>query len=84
MSGTKSTKTAPFQDLNRWALLRYERGLTLTEVADGSGVSTSTLKRLESDDKRPNAPTAKALADFYGLSITELLADPDPETKAAA
>lgn len=60
--------------MNRFALLRYEKGLTREAVASGSGVSVQTLKRLENDDTdTPSAPTAKALADFYGLSVADLL-----------
>jgi transcriptional regulator with XRE-family HTH domain len=60
--------------MNRYALMRYERGLTQGEVADGAGVSVRTLRQLEqTDGMQPSAPTAKALADFYGLSIREFL-----------
>lgn len=60
--------------MNRFELLRYERGLTREAVAAASGVNTQTLKRLENDDtERPSAPTAKALADFYEMSVAELL-----------
>lgn len=68
--------------MNRYALLRYERGLTRKDLAAGSGVPERTLRSLETGDVRPSAPTAKALADFYDLSITELLGIDDE--KAAA
>lgn len=60
--------------MNRLTLLRYERGLTQQEVSAGSGVPLPTIKRLETGDTvRPSAPTAKALADFYEISVADLL-----------
>lgn len=59
--------------MNRFELLRYERGLTQGEVAEGSGIPVRTVRSLEGATDRPSAPTAKALADFYGMSVAELL-----------
>lgn len=60
--------------MNRFLMLRYEKGLTRAEVAIGSGVTAQTLKRLENDDtERPSAPVAKALADYYKMSVADLL-----------
>jgi len=68
--------------VNRYRLLRYERGLTRSEVAGGSGVPERTIRDLEHPERErpPSAPIAKALADFYGMSVAELLGvDPAPE-----
>lgn len=58
--------------MNAFERLRFERGLTLREVSEGSGVSMSTVIRIEGDQK-PGAATVKALAGFYGVSVAELL-----------
>lgn len=77
MGGTNDPKAAP--GLNRWALLRYERGATIAEVAAGARISVRTIMRLEAEGKSPNARTAKALADFYGMSVADLLTAPERE-----
>lgn len=59
--------------MNRIRLMRYERGLSAKDVVEGSGISHMTLARLESGDTQPSAPIAKALADFYEVSVAELL-----------
>lgn len=52
--------------MNALVALRYQRGLTQQEVADGAGIGRHTLHRLESGDvARPQARVVKALADFY-------------------
>lgn len=58
--------------MNRLALLRYERGLTLSQVAEGAGVHIRTLNKAEDGDT-PTAPVAKRLADFYEVSVAEVL-----------
>jgi transcriptional regulator with XRE-family HTH domain len=63
--------------MNRFEQLRYERGLTQQQVADGAGVSRKTIARLErAPHMRPNAAVAHALARFYGLTVSQML-DPD-------
>jgi transcriptional regulator with XRE-family HTH domain len=60
--------------MNRFLMLRYEKGLTRAEVAIGSGVTAQTLKRLENDDTdTPSAPTVKKLADYYEVPVADLL-----------
>jgi transcriptional regulator with XRE-family HTH domain len=68
--------------MNRIKLLRYGRGLTMSEVQSQTGVSYPTLRTLEeADEPQPTAPIAKTLADFYEVSVAELLG---VETKDAA
>jgi transcriptional regulator with XRE-family HTH domain len=63
--------------MNRFKALRYERGLTIIEVARGAQVSRPTLYDLEREGAElPSAPIAKKLADFYGLTVAELLGTP--------
>lgn len=59
--------------MNRFKALRYERGLTITDVAKGAQISRPTVYALEQSDAVPSAPVAKALADFYGVTVAELL-----------
>lgn len=60
--------------MNRFEQLRVERGLTQVAVAAGAGVSRGTIVRLEgAADPWPTAPVAKRLADFYGISVSQLL-----------
>jgi transcriptional regulator with XRE-family HTH domain len=54
--------------------LRVDRGLTLQEVADSSGVSRATLSRIEHGDVSPTAETLGRLATAFGLPISQLLA----------
>ena len=68
--------------MNRFERLRFEHGMTQREVSEGSGVSLSTVIRLERGARKAGAGTAKALADFYGISVAELL-DSDTEATAA-
>lgn len=73
--------------LNRFERLRYERGLTQQEVADGAGISRGTVMRLEQlRNAKPTAHVANALARFYGLTVSELLSDApvDDEPRRAA
>lgn len=58
--------------MNRFEQLRFERGLTVRDVQRGAGLSYPTLARLERGGE-PSAPVAKALADFYGITVGELL-----------
>lgn len=69
--------------MNRWKLLRYERGLELVDVARGTGLNRQTVGRLERGDvAHPSAATAKALADFYEISVAELLGVEETERAA--
>jgi transcriptional regulator with XRE-family HTH domain len=60
--------------VNRFEQLRCERELTQEQVAAGSGVSRGTVLRLENlRDPKPSHATARALADFYGITVPALL-----------
>lgn len=60
--------------MNHFELLRYERGLTRSEVSAETGIPESTLRTFEDGTTvKPRAPHAKTLADFYGVSVVELL-----------
>jgi transcriptional regulator with XRE-family HTH domain len=54
--------------------LRSEKGLSLQELAERSGVSRATLSRIENGDVSPTAETLGALASAYEMTISRLLA----------
>jgi transcriptional regulator with XRE-family HTH domain len=58
--------------------LRQDRGLTLAEVAGGTGISVSTLSRLESGGRRPTLELLLPLARTYGVALDELVDVPAP------
>jgi transcriptional regulator with XRE-family HTH domain len=59
--------------MNRLQLLRYERGLSRAQVAGAVDLSTKQLGLIERGKANPRPATAKALADFYGITVAELL-----------
>lgn len=60
----------------RLKALRVERNLTLTEVAAASGVSASTLSRLEGGQRRPNLELLLPLARLYGVPLDDMVDAP--------
>lgn len=67
--------------MNRYELMRYERGLSLRAAAAQAGIGRETLRRIEATGD-VSAMIAPKLAAAYGLTVTELLgvtAQPDRE-----
>jgi transcriptional regulator with XRE-family HTH domain len=63
---------------------RSDRGLTLTQVAGATGVSVSTLSRLESGRRRPTLELLLPLARLYQVALDELVGAPptgDPRVR---
>jgi transcriptional regulator with XRE-family HTH domain len=58
---------------DRLRAVRAGRGLTLTDVSDATGVSVSTLSRLESGHRRPTLELLLPLARTYAVPIDELV-----------
>ncbi|MFD0311539.1 helix-turn-helix domain-containing protein [Streptomyces sp. NPDC127119] len=56
--------------------LRLNRGVTLTDLATETGISTSTLSRLEAGLRRPTLEQLLPLARAYGVTIDELVDAP--------
>ncbi|GAA4532114.1 helix-turn-helix domain-containing protein [Amycolatopsis samaneae] len=56
--------------------LRKRAELTLTELAGVTGVSVSTLSRLESGSRRPSLELLLPLAKAYGVPLDELVDAP--------
>jgi transcriptional regulator with XRE-family HTH domain len=57
--------------------LRSSRGLTLTAVAELTGISKSTLSRLESGQRRPTLDLLLTLAQTYRVPLDDLVGAPE-------
>ena len=53
--------------------LRKQRGLLQRDVAEAAGVVTRVYQRYEYGEREPGLSTLIALADFYDLSLDELV-----------
>ena len=60
----------------RLRAVRTERGATLAQVAEATGISVSTLSRLESGGRKPTLELLLALARFHQVSLDELVDAP--------
>lgn len=56
--------------------LRQQRGTTLTELSAATGISVSTLSRLESGGRRPTLEQLLPLARAHGVTLDELVDAP--------
>ncbi len=56
--------------------LRQERDITLTELSEATGISISTLSRLESGARRPTLELLLPLARAHGVTLDELVDAP--------
>ncbi|MCG3041882.1 helix-turn-helix transcriptional regulator, partial [Streptomyces sp. S1A] len=60
----------------RLRTLRRARGATLSQVSETTGISLSTLSRLESGQRRPTLELLLPLAKAYGVPLDELVGAP--------
>ena len=60
----------------RLRALRHERGTTLDDLSVETGISVSTLSRLESGQRRPTLELLLPLARAYGVQLDELVDAP--------
>ncbi|BCJ62575.1 hypothetical protein Jiend_59970 [Micromonospora endophytica] len=68
----------------RLRALRKHRGTTLNELADTTGISVSTLSRLESGQRRPTLELLLPLARAHQVPLDELVGAPtvgDPRVR---
>lgn len=56
--------------------VRQQRGLTLTEVAEATGMSKSTLSRLETGQRRPTLELLLPLAQAFRVPLDDLVGAP--------
>jgi transcriptional regulator with XRE-family HTH domain len=69
----------------RLRALRRERGGTLTQISERTGISPSTLSRLEAGRRRPTLELLLPLARAYQVALDELVGAPptgDPRVHA--
>ena len=57
--------------------VRAQRGNTLAAVADATGISKSTLSRLENGQRRPTLELLLALAHTYRVPLDDLVGAPE-------
>ena len=68
----------------RLRALRTERGTTLAQLAEATGISVSTLSRLESGGRKPTLELLLPLARVHQVSLDELVDAPptgDPRVR---
>ena len=53
--------------------LRKEKGLSQPSVSDGAGISLRAYQNYERGLREPQLSPLIALADFYGISLDELV-----------
>lgn len=61
----------------RLRALRQHRGITLTELASSTGISQSTLSRLESGQRRPTLELLLLLSRAHHVPLDELVGAPE-------
>ncbi|WP_411699386.1 helix-turn-helix domain-containing protein [Conyzicola sp.] len=60
----------------RLRAVRQRRGVTLADLSVATGISVSTLSRLESGQRRPNLELLLPLARAHGVPLDELVGAP--------
>ncbi|WP_406315970.1 XRE family transcriptional regulator [Streptosporangium sp. NBC_01639] len=60
----------------RLRALRRQREITLADLSTATGISVSTLSRLESGARRPNLELLLPLARVHGITLDELVGAP--------
>ncbi len=69
----------------RLRVLRTDRGTTLSALAETTGISVSTLSRLESGDRKPSLELLLPIARAHQIPLDELISAPpveDPRVKS--
>ncbi|MEJ2870123.1 XRE family transcriptional regulator [Actinomycetospora sp. OC33-EN08] len=61
----------------RLRALRTARSITLTDLAESTGISLSTLSRLESGGRKPTLELLLPLARAFGVALDELVDAPE-------
>ncbi|MFJ9339060.1 helix-turn-helix domain-containing protein [Streptomyces sp. NPDC101733] len=77
MEPTSSDRAVLDEVAPRLRRLRAHRGLTLAALSELTGISKSTLSRLESGQRRPSLELLLPLASAYRVPLDELVGAPD-------
>lgn len=56
---------------------RKKQGLTQAELAEKAGVSTMTIRRYESGDRKPRLEEALKISRALGLALKDLFSGPE-------
>jgi transcriptional regulator with XRE-family HTH domain len=62
---------------HRLKRIRTQRGVTLTSLAASTGISKSTLSRLETGQRRPSLEILLPLAQAYAVPLDDLVGAPE-------
>lgn len=75
---TPSTIAAALDEVGpRLKRLRSQREASLADLAETTGISKSTLSRLENGERRPSLELLLPLAQAYGVPLDELVGAPE-------
>ena len=66
---------------NNLKIIRKDRGLTVKEVVDGTGIPMRTYQNYEYMEREIGAGALQKLADFYGVTTDYLLGRPEPDNQ---
>ncbi|WP_309103333.1 XRE family transcriptional regulator [Microbacterium sp.] len=77
MSGHEDVEVALEAVGPRLKWLRQQRGLTLTALAEATGISKSTLSRLETGQREPSLKLLFPLAQAHRVPLDELVGAPE-------
>ena len=69
---------------DRLIQLREQHSLSQKEVADACGVVVRAYQRYEYGEREPQLSTLIRLADFYQVSLDDLVGRPFPVSKPSA
>lgn len=76
-SPAADTETVLAATGSRLRELRHTRAMTLAGLSQATGISQSTLSRIESGTRRPSLEIALTLAATYRVTLDELIGAPD-------
>lgn len=76
MESSPAIKTVLAEVGARLKRARTERGITLTELAAATGISKSTLSRLEAGQRRPSLELLLPIAQAHQVPLDELVGAP--------
>ncbi|WP_245953480.1 helix-turn-helix domain-containing protein [Arthrobacter silvisoli] len=78
MEGEAGRITAALDQVGeRLKRLRTQRGITLTALAETTGISKSTLSRLETGQRKPSLELLLPLAQAYRVPLDDLVGAPE-------
>lgn len=64
---------------DRLKMFRHNEGLTLRKLAEETGVHWMTLSNAENNHSIPNLFNLLILAEYYGVTVSELIGEEDKE-----